>query len=343
MRFGLFMTCLGLCALTACGGGGGGDGSNSSPVVTPASACSFSNTHSLVAVALDGSAGTAQFSGGGATLTYSGGLSGSLNLVKDSQAGSPLNLACLDASGNSSSMRTDMQSNGNLGVSHVMISGTDYPVFLMDSTALASNTNIAAMQGTYIMLRYQQDSGSTPAQTRMSYVTVTIDNAGNWSMCKNAPTCSPATATGTFAAHPGSSYAFDFSSGGLVRGTSYVIGTGANRVLVNAEYDTGGGGVVKGIHFGIPQTAWNPNNGSYVLNTSDGVVNEVSVTALNVFAGNQNHSLTVNTPITGLATATANGTINYLLASPAGLLVTGNNTANNFANGPGYLSFGVTP
>ena len=330
--------------LTGCGGGGGGSGSASSVVNTPATNCNFTNTNPLLAVALTGGAGTAQFSNGGKVLTYSGGLSGSLSLVQDSQAVAPLNKACMDASGNSSSMRTFMQSTGSLGVSHTLVSGADQPVFLMDSTALDSNTSVSVLQGTYTMLRYQHDTSSTPAQTRMSYVTFTVDNAGNWSMCKNAATCSTATATGTFAASSGSSTAFDLSSGGLVRAKTYLVGTGANRTMVVAENDTGGGGVVSGIWFGVPETTWNPVVGSYVLNTTDGVVNEVTASLQNLIAGSQNHALTADTPIIGIANTTASdGTINYLISSPAGLLVTGNNTANNFSNGPAYFSFGVTP
>ncbi|MFZ6845535.1 hypothetical protein [Undibacterium sp. RuTC16W] len=339
-------------ALSACGGNGSntastnsGSSSGSSTSGTAATTCSISNSHPLVAVALTGGAGAAQFSGGGTTLTYSGNLSGTLNLVQDANAPAPLNKACMDSSGNSStSMRTIMQSNGALGVSHTLVNGNDQPVFLMDTTALASNTNLGALQGTYTVLRYQDDTGSNPAQTRMSFATITIDNLGNWSMCKNTSTCSTATANGTFAAHSGSSYAFDLSSGGLVRATAFVVGTGANSTLVVTENDTGGGGIVTGIWLGVPQTAWNPVAGSYILNTSDDIQNPITASIQNLIVKTQNIALTPNTPITGIATATvSDGTINYLISSPAGLLVTGNNTGNNFANGPAYFSFGVMP
>lgn len=331
--------------LTACGGGGGGDSSTSSTQPsTQATSCAITTTHPLVAVALTGGAGAAQFSSSGSVLTYSGGLSGSLNLVQDSQAVAPLNRACLDSNGNSSSMRTVMQSSGSLGISHTLVSGADQPVFLMDSTALAANTSLAPLQGTYTMLRYQHDTSSTPAQTRMSYVTFTVDNAGNWSMCKNTPTCSPATATGTFVATTGNSNSFDLSSGGLVRAKVFIIGTGTNRTMVAAENDTGGGGVNSGIWLGVPQTTWSPVAGNYAMNSTDGVQKPLTASLSNLISGSQNHALTADTPITGIANTTASdGSINYLIASPSGLLVTGNNTANNFSNGPGYLSFGITP
>ena len=343
-------------ALSACGGNGSntastnsgsGSGSGSSGgtggTITN---CAIANTHPLVAIALTGGAGAAQFSGGGTTLTYSGSLSGRLNLVQDANAPAPLNKACMDSTGNSSnSMRTVMQSNGGaLGVSHTVVNGADQPAFLMDTTALASNTNLGVLQGTYTVLRYQHDTGSTPAQTRMSYATITIDNLGNWSMCKNTSTCSTATATGTFAAHSGSSYAFDLLSGGLVRATAFMVGAGANSTLVVTENDTGGGGIVTGIWLGVPQSAWNPVAGSYVLNTSDDIQNPLTASIQNLIVKTQNIALTPNTPITGIATATvSDGTVNYLIASPAGLLVTGNNSGNNFANGPAYFSFGVMP
>ncbi|MBC3864248.1 hypothetical protein H8K32_19265 [Undibacterium jejuense] len=348
-----------LIALTLAACGGGGNGSNTTSTNSGSGSgsgssggtggtitnCAIANTHPLIAVALTGGAGSAQFSNGGTTLTYSGNLSGTLNLVQDANAPAPLNKACMDSTGNSNtSMRTVMQSNGALGVSHTLVNGNDQPVFLMDSTALASNTNLGALQGTYNVLRYQHDTGSTPAQTRMSYATITIDNLGNWSMCKNTSTCSTATATGNFAAHSGSSYAFDLSSGGLVRATAFMVGTGANSTLVVTENDTGGGGIVTGMWLGVPQTAWNPVAGSYVLNTTDGIQNPLTASLQNLIVKSQNIALTANTPITGIATATvSDGTINYLISSPAGLLVTGNNTGNNFANGPAYFSFGVMP
>jgi len=340
-RCGLIFSLFSL--LTACGGGGDGSTSSSEPGAS-ASSCAITQTQPLVAIALTGGAGTAQFSNAGSVLTYAGGLSGTLNLVQDSAAVAPLNKACLDATGQGSSMRTVMQSAGSLGISHALVSGVDQPVLLMDATALAANTSLAALQGTYTMLRYQHDTAGASAQTRMSYVTFTVDAAGNWSMCKNAPVCSPATATGSFSATPGSSQSFDLGSGGLVRAKAFMVGTGANRTLVAAEYDTGGGGVVRGIWFGVPQAAWNPVAGSYALNTTDGVQNPLTASASNLIVGSQNHALTADTPITGMATTTAaNGNINYLISSPAGLLVTGNNEGNGMANGPGYLSFGVKP
>ncbi|MBC3861771.1 hypothetical protein H8K32_06650 [Undibacterium jejuense] len=351
MKLHIVVASLFALTLSACGGNGSntastnsGNSSGGNSNGTGATTCTIANTHPLVAVALTGGAGTAQFSSGGTTLTYSGNLSGTLNLVQDANAPAPLNKACMDSSGNSSTMRTVMQSNGSLGISHTLVNGNDQPVFLMDSRALASNTNLGALQGTYTVLRYQHDTGSTPAQTRMSYATITIDSLGNWSMCKNTSTCSTATATGTFAAHSGSSYAFDLSSGGLVRATAFMVGAGTNSTLVVTENDTGGGGIVTGIWLGVPQSAWNPVAGSYVLNTSDDIQNPITASIQNLIVKTQNIALTPNTPITGIATATvSDGTINYLISSPAGLLVTGNNTGNNFANGPAYFSFGVMP
>ncbi|MFZ6755528.1 hypothetical protein ACO0KY_19440 [Undibacterium sp. Dicai25W] len=352
MKLHIVVASLFALALSACGGNGSntastnsGNSSGDNSNGTAATTCTIANIHPLIAVALTGGAGTAQFSNGGTTLAYSGNLSGTLSLVQDANAPAPLNKACMDSTGNSStSMRTVMQSNGALGVSHTVVNGADQPAFLMDTTALASNTNLGALQGTYTVLRYQHDTGSTPAQTRMSYATITIDNLGNWSTCKNTSTCSTATATGTFAAHSGSSYAFDLSSGGLVRATAFMVGAGANSTMVVTENDTGGGGIVTGMWLGVPQAAWNPLAGSYVLNTTDGIQNPLTASQQNLIVKSQNIPLTANTPITGIATASvSDGTINYLISSPAGLLVTGNNSGNNFANGPAYFSFGVMP
>jgi hypothetical protein len=333
--------------LAACGGGG--DGSNTSGTNSgggtngTATTCTISNTHPLIAVALTGGAGTAQFSSGGATLAYSGNLSGTLSLVQDANAPAPLNKACMDSTGNSStSMRTVMQSNGALGVSHTAVNGVDQPVLLMDTTALASNTNLGALQGTYTVLRYEHDTGSTPVQTRMSYATITIDGNGNWSMCKNTPTCSTPTATGTFAARSDSSYAFDLSSDGVVRATAFMVGADDKRTLVVTAHDTSDG-VVTGMWLGVPQTTWNPVAGSYIMNSTDGTQDNLKVESpqdIIAIAKSTHHALTANTPITGIATAKASdGSDVYLIASPAGLLVNG----SDYGNEPAFFSFGVMP
>lgn len=347
MRISSFLAIGAMCmALVGCGGGGSdsstADNTDNTPV---ASACTIASTDPLLAVSLTGVLGSAQFSGGGSQLSYSNGLTGSLGLVKDGSGA-----ACLDSTTNNSntntntSMATAMQTGASgLGVSHVTVSGVNQPALLLNTNGLASNGSVSTLQGNYAVLRYQQDS-SGGGQTRVSYATFSIDGSGNWSMCKNIANCSTPTATGSFAATAGSSTAFDLSSSGLVRAKAYLMGTGVNRVLVVAENDSGGGGVVTGLWLGAPQAAWSPVAGSYVMNSSEGVQSSMSVSLQNVVVGSQNHALTADSPITGVATATAsNGNINYLVSSPAGLVVTGNNDANNFANGPGYFSFGVKP
>lgn len=343
MRFSSFLAIGAMCmALVACGGGGS-DSSTATNTTPAASACTIASTDPLLAVSLNGVVGSAQFSGGGSQLNYSAGLTGSLGLVKDGSSA-----ACLDSSSSntntSASMATAMQTGASgLGVSHVTVAGVNQPALLLNTNGLSSNGSVSALQGNYTVLRYQKDT-SGGGQIRMSYATFSIDGSGNWSMCKNTASCSTPTATGSFAATASSSNAFDLASGGLVRAKAYLMGSGANRVLVVAENDSGGGGVVTGLWLGTPQSAWSPVAGSYVLNSSDGSQNALSVSLQNVVSVGQNHALTADSPITGVATTTAsNGNINYLVASPAGFVVTGNNDSNNFANGPGYLSFGVKP
>lgn len=347
MRFTSFLAIGAMCmALVACGGGGSDSSTADKTDNTPAaSVCTIASTDPLLAVSLTGVVGSAQFSGGGSQLSYSNGLTGSLGLVKDGSGA-----ACLDSTSSTSntntntSMATAMQTGASgLGVSHVTVSGVNQPALLLNTNGLASNGSVANLQGNYTVLRYQQDT-SGGGQTRMSYATFSIDGSGNWSMCKNTPNCSTPTATGSFAATAGSSTAFDLSSNGLVRAKAYLMGTGVNRVLVIAENDSGGGGVVTGLWLGAPQSAWSPVAGSYVMNSSDSAPSSMSVSLLNAVVGRQNHALTADSPIKGVATTTAsNGNVNYLLSSPAGLVVTGNNDANNFGNGPGYFSFGVKP
>lgn len=341
MRFSSFLAIGAMCmALVACGGGGSDSSTASKTDNTPvASACTIASTDPMLAVSLNGAVGSAQFSGGGSQLTYSGGLTGSFALVKDGSSA-----ACLDSTSSNTSMATAMQTGASgLGVSHVTVAGVNQPALLLNTNGLASNGSVSTLQGNYVVLRYQKDT-SGGGQIRMSYAAFSIDGSGNWSMCKNTASCSTPTATGSFAATAGSSTAFDLSSSGLVRAKAYLMGTGANRVLVVAENDSGGNGVVTGLWLGTPQSAWSPVAGSYVMNSSDGIQNPLSVSLQNVVVGSQNHALTADSPVTGVATTTAsNGNINYLVSSPAGLVVTGNNDANNFANGPGYFSFGVKP
>jgi hypothetical protein len=341
MRFTSFLAIGAMCmALVACGGGGSDSSTSSKTDNTPvASACTIASTDPLLAVSLTGVVGSAQFSGGGSQLSYSNGLTGSLGLVKDGSGA-----ACLDNTNSNTSMATAMQVGASgLGVSHVTVSGVNQPALLLNTNGLSSNGSVSALEGNYVVLRYQQDT-SGGGQTRMSYATFSIDGSGNWSMCKNTANCSTPTATGSFAATAGSSNSFDLSSSGLVRAKAYLMGTGVNRVLVVAENDFGGNGVVTGLWVGAPQSAWSPVAGSYVMNSSDGVQSSMSVSLQNVVVGSQNHALTADSPITRMATTTAsNGNINYLVSSPVGLVVTGNNETNNFANGPGYFSFGVKP
>ena len=344
MRFTSFLAIGAMCmALMACGGGSDSSTDSKTDNTPVPSTCAIASTDQLLAVTLNGAVGSAQFSGGGSQLNYSGGLTESLTLVKDGSSA-----ACLDSTSSTSntntSMATAMQTGASgLGVSHVTVAGVNQPALLLNTNGLASNGSVSTLQGNYVVLRYQKDT-SGGGQIRMSYATFSIDGSGNWSMCKNTASCFTPTATGSFAATAGSSTAFDLSSSGLVRAKAYLMGTGANRVLVVAENDSGGNGVVTGLWLGTPQSAWSPVAGSYVMNSSDGVQSSMSVSLQNVVVGSQNHALTADSPVTGVATTTAsNGNINYLVSSPAGLVVTGNNDANNFANGPGYLSFGVKP
>ena len=340
-----------VCVLSACGGGGGGSnipGTNNPATAQAAAACAVTQTGPFVAVSLTGQVGQAQFSNGGAVLTYgsypssfsNNSLSGSLNLVKD-----PNNPGvCMDQGGATASMRTVLQSNGVIGISHAMVNGADEPVVLLAQSALAANTSLASLAGTYDLLRYQTDS-TGGGQTRSSYVTFTVDSTGGWSMCKNAPSCSTPTATGTFGALPGNASEFEFSSGGLVRGNSFIVNDGSTQILVTAEHDTGSG-LVQGLHFGMAQAPWNPLSGPYATNTTDGVAAQTIVYGSAVgAAGKTPIALTTNSPVPGLATALAadGTTVNYLIDTPSGLFVDASNTGNNFAGGPGFFAFGIIP
>ena len=333
-------------ALTACGGGGGSGGGNSNTVAQTTSACTISGGP-FVAISLTGQVGQAQFSNGGSTLTYSSypssftnnTLSGSLDLIQD-----PNNTGvCMDKVSATNSMRTTIQSSGIIGISHATVNGTDEPVILLAQSALASNS-VSNLAGTYDLLRYQTDT-TNGGETRSSYATLSVSNSG-WSMCKNTPSCSSPTATGTFNPLAGSSVEFEFASGGLVRGDSFIVNDGASQILVTAEHDTGSG-LVQGLHFGLAQAPWSPLSGPYAVNTTDGVAQQTIVYGRSAVSGSGSTPvpLTTDSPIQGLATATAADgvTLDYLLASPSGLLVDVSNTGNNFTGGPGFLAFGIVP
>uniref|UniRef100_D5WYU4 Uncharacterized protein n=1 Tax=Thiomonas intermedia (strain K12) TaxID=75379 RepID=D5WYU4_THIK1 len=51
-----------------------------------------------------------------------------------------------------------------------MVNGADEPVVLLAQNALAANTSLASLAGTYDLLRYQTDT-TGGGQTRSSYVT----------------------------------------------------------------------------------------------------------------------------------------------------------------------------
>ncbi len=341
---------VGAVALTACGGGGGSGGSgggNSNTVAQTASACTISGGP-FVAISLTGQVGQAQFSNGGSTLTYSSypssftnnTLSGSLDLVQD-----PNNTGvCMDSGSATNSMRTTIQSSGIIGISHAKVNGADEPVVLLAQSALVSNS-LSNLAGTYDLLRYQTDT-TNGGQTRSSYATINVSNGGAWSMCKNAPSCSSPTATGSFGPLAGSNVEFEFASAGLVRGDSFVVNDGASQILVTAEHDTGSG-LVQGLHFGLAQAPWSPLSGPYAVNTTDGVAQQTIVYGSSAVSGSGPTPvpLTTDSPIQGLATATAADgvTLNYLIASPSGLLVDVSNTGNNFGSGPGFLAFGIVP
>ncbi|WP_031406107.1 hypothetical protein [Thiomonas sp. FB-Cd] len=346
-------------ALSACGGGGGGttttSTSTSSTATTSTStaqsayaACSMSQTSPLVAVSLTGQIGSAQFTQGGSQLVYSSyassfqnnALSGTLSLVADpSHPG-----VCMDAGSTNNSMRTAMQSNGVLGISHAIVNGVDEPVILMAQSALVPNTTISSLAGTYVLLRYQADS-TNGGQTRSSYVTTTIDGTGNWSMCKNSPSCTTPTASGTYAPVSGNNYEFAFSSAGLVRGDTFIVNDGGAYILVNGEHDTGSG-LVQGLHFGTPQSPWSPLTGTYVSNSTDdtAALFNLGSNMLTAVPSGKSVAINADNPVQGLASATAADgvTIDYLLASPGGLWVDASNTNNNFTSGPGYFAFGIT-
>ncbi len=335
--------------LSACGGGGSGGTGPNNAAISAQAACTISATGPFVAVSLTGQVGQAQFSNGGAVLSYSSypssfagnTLGGTLDLIKD-----PNNTGvCMDKSGTSNSMRTTLQSNGVIGISHATVNGVDEPVVLLAQSALVSNSNLSNLAGTYDLLRYQTDS-TNGGETRSSYATSTVDSSGNWSMCKNAPSCTTPTATGTYNALAGNGYEFEFASGGLVRGDSFIVNDGASQILVNAEHDTGSG-LVQGLHFGMAQAAWSTLSGPYAVNTTDGVAQQTVVYDSSTISGSGGTrvSLTTDSPIRGLATATAADgvTLNYLLDSPSGLFVDASNTSNNFTAGPGYFAFGIIP
>ncbi len=348
-------------ALGACGGGGGGGGagatgsgntgatgSNNSSGQQTASACTVTDTGPFVAVSLTGQVGQAQFTSGGAVLTYGSypssfpgnSLSGTLDLIQDPNHTG----VCMDQGGANGSMRTVVQANGVIGISHAVVNGTDEPVVLLEESALVPNTSMANLAGTYDLLRYQTDT-TNGGETRSSYVTFTVSGSGAWSMCKNAPTCSTPTASGTFNALAGSSNEFEFAAAGLVRGDSFIVNDGAAQILVNAEHDTGSG-LVQGLHFGMAQAAWNPLSAPYAVNTTDATSQQVIVYGSAVSgSGSSPIALTTDSPITGLATATAADgvTLDYLLDTPSGFFADASNTGNNFTAGPGFFAFGVVP
>lgn len=328
--------------LTACGGGGGSDNgagssSNSSGSST---ACATGNRTGLVAVGLYGDVGTGAVSSGGSQITITaGGSTTSRSLKADTVTG-----VCADTS-SSITMRTAFTSQGQVGMSFATISSVDQPVLLMDGSKLV--TSLANLAGTYNLLRFQKElpkNGGTTA-TRSSYATMVIDNSGNWYFCKNVNACSSGTATGSGALNlqSGSTDRFDLVANSITRGTVFVSDNAGSKVLVVGENDAGDpNSTVRGLWIGAPRAAWVANDGSYMLNTTDFGKNAFSMSS-NVITASSTITATVDTPLQGFLTAQSSGNDNYIIQTAAGLIVTANNTANNFGTGPGYFSFGVKP
>ena len=326
--------------VSACGGGGGDDSSTASSSSSSAANCATGNRSNLVAVGLYGDVGTASVTNGGAQISITaGGTTTTRNLKADSATN-----VCADTV-SSVTMRTAFTSQGQVGMSYATISSADQPVFLMSGTTLA--TSVASLAGTYNLLRYQKDipTGGGAASTRSSYATMVIDNAGAWYFCKNVTSCTSGSATGngTINVNGSNSDRFDLVASSVTRGTVFLSSNGGSKVLVVGEDDQGDPTArVRGIWIGVPRAAWAANDGSYTLNTTDIGKNSLSM-ANNVITANSTITATVDSPLQGLLTATSAGDDNYIIQTAAGLMVTANNTGNNFTNGPGYFSFGVKP
>jgi hypothetical protein len=330
--------------VSACGGSGGGDSasnsSTSGSVGSGSTACATGNRSGLVAVGLYGDVGTGAVSSGGAQISITaGGTTTSRSLKADTVTG-----VCADTS-SAITMRTAFTSQGQVGMSFATISSLDQPVFLLDGSKLV--TSLANLAGSYNLLRFQKElaknGGST--STRSSYATMVIDGSGNWYFCKNVSTCTLGTATGsgTLNLQSGNTDRFDLVANSITRGTVFVSDNAGSRVLVVGENDAGDpNSTVHGLWIGAIRVAWAANDGSYMLNTTDFGINTFSMSS-NVIAANSTITATVDAPLQGFLTAQSSGNDNYIIQTAAGLIVTANNTGNNFGAGPGYFSFGVKP
>jgi hypothetical protein len=328
-------------AIAGCGGGGGSADSGSSGAATSNAAnCATGSRSNLIAVSLYGDVGTASVTSGGAQISI---VAGGSTTTRSLQADTASNV-CADTV-STKTMRTAFTSQGQVGMSFATIASVDQPVFLMSGSTLA--TSLASLQGTYNVLRYQKDTPTSGAaiQTRSSYATMVIDNAGTWYFCKNTATCTSGSATGNGTINVNGSNAdrFDLVAGGVTRGTLFLSSNGGSKVLVVGEDDQGDpSGRVRGLWVGVPRAAWAANDGAYTLNTTDMAKNSLSMTA-NVIAASSTITATIDAPMQGFLTAQSGGDDNYIIQTVAGLFVTAKNTGNNFANGPGYFSFGVKP
>lgn len=331
-----------LSVLAACGGGGGDAGTAAAASSATPGSCATGNRTGLVAVGLYGAVGTAQVSSGGGLLgTTFGGSTVNRGLASDAGFSG----ACADSTG-SATMRTAFATDGKVGTTHASINGSDQPVLLLDGGSLAST--LADLAGTYNVLRFQKDTPTAggSATTRSSYATLVVDGSGNWYFCKNtAAACSlgSSTGSGTLNLKAGSTDRFDLVAGGVTRATVFLSVNGANKVLVAGENDAGDPtALVTGLWIGAPRAAWAANDGRYMLNSTDRDKSALTMTGTAIAPAGV--TATADQPLQGLLTATpVGGDDNYLLQTAGGVLVTANNTGNNFASGSGYFSFGVKP
>lgn len=329
--------------LSACGGGGGSE----APGTALTSTCRAALPGSpMLAISASGGVASASLSASGSTvsLNYVGStFNNERVLATQSITATSSDGACAFTASNQANGLKLALASSRLGVAYDP--GTQEPVLLLGGL----NADTAALAGTYNMVRYQRDVDTTnnnAVSTRTSYATFIIHSDLTWALYKNADGSGAATATGTLEADDRTGRLLLVTGSGasrIERGSVFLSGTGAQRLLAVAEHDPSNDGLTptSGLFIGTPQAAWDSFSasvaGRYVTNSTDPFTQVLTVSGLSLAPeGGFPVAAEADSPIQGLLAA--GGGSQVLLRDGLMAVITNEVTLNG---NDGFLQLGV--
>lgn len=330
--------------LSACGGGSGST-TNPATALTPSCQAAVPGS-ALLAISASGGVASARLTTSGPTvsLNYVGStVNNERVLATQAITATSSDGTCAFTARHQASGLQLVLASSRLGVAYDP--STQEPVLLLGGL----NTDTAALAGRYNMVRYQRDVDTTngnAVSTRTSYATFVVHSDLTWALYKNADASGTATATGTLEADSLTGRLLLVTGSGasrIERGSVFLSGTGAERLLAVAEHDPSNDGLTptSGLFIAAPQVAWSTFSaavaGRYVTNNTDPSTQVLTVAGLALTpAGRSAITATADSPIQGLLTAQET---NHVLLRD-GLIAVVNNETTLMGNA-GFLQLGV--